>query len=107
MTYTKKKNRTVVINKFRDRIFGYVYIGRDGKDPKGRGKWGNPFPIQKGVRTREQSVEQYREWINHPDQAELKSRIIPELKGQILGCFCKPYDCHGDVLAEIANSEER
>ena len=28
-----------------------------------------------------------------------------ELKGKILGCWCSPYACHGEVLAEIANSD--
>ena len=25
------------------------------------------------------------------------------LKGKVLGCWCKPGPCHGDVLARIAN----
>ncbi|TBV87515.1 DUF4326 domain-containing protein, partial [Citrobacter freundii] len=24
-------------------------------------------------------------------------------KGKILGCHCKPYPCHGDVLARFLN----
>jgi len=28
-----------------------------------------------------------------------------ELRGKILGCHCKPKACHGDILAEIADSE--
>jgi hypothetical protein len=29
---------------------------------------------------------------------------LAALKGKILVCFCKPLACHGDVLAEIADS---
>ena len=28
---------------------------------------------------------------------------LPELKCKILGCWCAPNECHGDVLAELAN----
>ena len=28
---------------------------------------------------------------------------IHELKDKILGCWCKPLPCHGDILAELAN----
>ncbi len=28
---------------------------------------------------------------------------LPELKGKILGCWCAPEACHGDILAELAN----
>lgn len=30
---------------------------------------------------------------------------IPELEGKILGCWCAPQACHGDVLAELANQQ--
>jgi hypothetical protein len=26
-----------------------------------------------------------------------------ELKGKVLGCWCSPKACHGDILAKIAN----
>jgi hypothetical protein len=30
-------------------------------------------------------------------------RVKRELRHKILGCWCHPKACHGDVLAEIAN----
>lgn len=33
-------------------------------------------------------------------------RDLHELKGKTLACFCKPKDCHGDVLAEMADALE-
>ncbi|MCH7650679.1 MAG: DUF4326 domain-containing protein [Nitrospinae bacterium] len=68
-------------------------------------KWGNPFMIG-GDGDRDGVIEKYRSYINHPINALLKSEIIHELKGQVLGCWCKPLDCHGDILAAIANGEE-
>lgn len=70
-----------------------IYIGRPSK-------WGSPFEIGKDG-TRQEVIEKYRVWIR--TQPELVA-AIPELKGKVLGCWCKPCKCHGDVLAEIANN---
>lgn len=71
-----------------------VYIGRPSK-------WGNPFVIgQDG--TREEVIAKYREHLLR--QPELM-KALPELRGKILGCWCSPAACHGDVLAELANKE--
>ncbi len=68
-----------------------VYIGRPSK-------WGNPFPLKK-EKNREKVIEQYREHLlTRKDLLE----AIPELKGKVLGCWCAPKPCHGDVLAEMA-----
>lgn len=72
-----------------------VYIGRPGV-------WGNPFVIGKDG-DRATVVAKYREWLLR--QPELVARARQELKGKILGCWCSPQACHGDVLAEIANKE--
>lgn len=69
-----------------------IYIGRPSK-------WGNPFVIGKDG-TREEVIGKYRQWIM-AQPALLDA--IHELKGRTLGCWCSPYACHGDILAEIAN----
>lgn len=71
-----------------------VYIGRPSK-------WGNPYKI--GVHgTREQVIQRYKDYIRlRPDLMA----ALPELKGKILGCWCAPRPCHGDVLAELADKE--
>ena len=69
-----------------------VYIGRPSK-------WGNPFVIGRDG-NREEVLLKYNDYIlSHP---ELISLARTELKGKKLGCYCKPLDCHGDILAEIA-----
>lgn len=73
----------------------HVYIGRPSK-------WGNPFVVGKDG-TREEVVEKYREWILK--QPELLNSLN-ELKGKVLGCWCAPRACHGDVLVELANKTE-
>jgi len=75
----------------------------------GRGsKWGNPFThltlvgtkALYVVATREESIEAYEEWYETQD--DLK-REIHKLKGQRLGCYCKPKACHCDFLARKAD----
>lgn len=75
-----------------------VYIGRPSK-------WGNPFTHLVGkaqfqVSNREEAVKAYRDWIL--TQPHLMASL-PELKGKVLGCWCSPQACHGDVLMELAN----
>lgn len=69
-----------------------VYIGRPSK-------WGNPFEIGRDG-TREEVIEKYRQWIQ--TQPQLLA-VLAELKGKVLGCWCAPKACHGDVLVELAN----
>ena len=64
--------------------------------------WGNPFAIGKDG-TREQVIAKYREWIM--EDLVMLRRARKELRGKVLGCWCAPKACHGDVLAEIANSQ--
>ena len=70
-----------------------VYIGRPSK-------WGNPFPISATL-NREQCIAAYHAWIL--SQPDLLKAISLELKNKVLGCWCHPKACHGDVLARIAN----
>ncbi len=68
-----------------------VFIGRPSK-------WGNPYIIGLDG-DRAEVIAKYREWITqHPT---LDPR---ELRGKVLGCFCAPLPCHGDVLAELAEA---
>jgi hypothetical protein len=65
--------------------------------------WGNPFRIGPDG-TRHQVIQKYRAWIL--TQPHLLARL-PELRGKVLGCWCKPGECHGDVLAELADAKIR
>ena len=73
-----------------------VYIGRPSK-------WGNPFEIGRDG-DRETVIRKYRDWIQtRPDLIA----ALPELKGKVLGCWCAPKACHGDVLSELANTQPK
>lgn len=83
---------TTVVNSRID--FYEVYIGRGSK-------WGNPFEMRnKSDAERDRVCDAYEAWFKA--QPELVNDLH-ELKGKILGCFCKPKRCHGDFLAREAN----
>jgi hypothetical protein len=73
-----------------------VYIGRPGI-------WGNPYEIGRDG-TREQVITAYETYLRQ--SSELMTRL-PELRGRVLGCWCAPQACHGDVLSRLANARRR
>ena len=79
-----------------------VYIGRAGRGQDGY--FGNPFRLATGE-TRGASLEKYRAYFYErlKTDAEFRRRVHG-LKGKTLGCFCKLYPCHGDIIAEYLDS---
>ena len=73
-----------------------VYIGRPSK-------WGNPFSHKEGtkaefkVASRFEAVKSYLFWITMGEGQHLLEDLH-ELEGKVLGCWCSPKMCHGDVL---------
>jgi len=83
-----------------------VYIGRPSK-------WGNPYThledatqAKYKVATRAQAVEAYRDYILNGEGKHLLEDLH-ELEGKVLGCWCKPKSCHGDILIEIINNRKQ
>ena len=68
--------------------------------------WANPYAkaMHKGEITREEALAKYREHVL--SKPELVERL-PELRGRILGCWCAPDACHGDVLVKLADQAGR
>jgi predicted secreted protein len=86
----------------------HVYIGRRGivfidkkRFPQTDSIWANPFKI-KANQTRLEVITQYETYIRHKltNDAQLVQQLL-ELKGKILGCWCHPEPCHGDVLLKL------
>jgi hypothetical protein len=78
-----------------------VYIGRPSK-------WGNPLSHLPGkgdvqVATREEAVAGYELWLQ--ERPDLVAAAKVELRGKVLGCWCSPKACHGDVLARVADED--
>jgi hypothetical protein len=76
-----------------------LYIGRPSK-------WGNPFSHKVGTlakyktNSKEESLTSYENWIRFGDGSYLLNDLH-ELKDLILGCWCKPSKCHGDILKKL------
>jgi len=81
-----------------------VYIGRGSK-------WGNPYTsitnrdtlAKEIVASKEEALSKYREYVLNT--SELISSL-DELEGKVLGCFCKPDSCHGDILLELLTNKK-
>lgn len=82
-----------------------VYIGRAcnmGGWNLPQSKWHNPFSAKKYGR--EKCLEMYREYITSKIRENPELYDLSELKGKILGCWCSPEKCHGDILLELIKS---
>lgn len=83
-----------------------VYIGR-GKDPiTGQfSVFGNPFKIFKDG-TRAEVIEKYEQYLKERMKTDNDfKKAVKSLRGKVLGCWCSPLQCHGDVLVKYANEE--
>ena len=70
----------------------HLYIGRPSK-------WGNPYKIGADG-TRPEVIDLYERYIlKHPCLLS----DLAALEGLVLGCWCAPDACHGDVLLRLAN----
>lgn len=75
-----------------------IYIGRGGNSIAGQ--FGNPFSIGPDG-NRRQVIAKYRTYFEGRVTSDSVFRAhVKSLKGKILGCYCKPNPCHGDVIKE-------
>jgi hypothetical protein len=77
----------------------HIYVGRNPKwlPPS---KWGNPFVVGKHGE-RGGCIGLYGSWLR--ENAALFA-ALDELRGLVLGCWCAPRACHGDLLVWLANA---
>lgn len=79
-----------------------IYIGRGSK-------WGNPFSHKHGTqalsitKTRADAIQAYKSYLLTSPKL---IAALPELKGKILGCWCHPKPCHGEILAYYAENPD-
>lgn len=78
-----------------------VYIGgavkRGGWDLP-RSEWQNPYAFE-WCTDIELHLMRYELYLRN-ERPDLMARL-PELYGKVLGCWCKPGPCHGDVLVKL------
>lgn len=103
--------KTTVVNiknhAYVDRQQRYVYIGRPSL-------YGNHFTHLKFLKdliivpTQQDAVIAFRDWLygrkyTHLEQTRRMKILqnINELEGKILGCYCVPDACHGNVYVDM------
>lgn len=80
-----------------------VYIGRPSE-------WGNPYTHTESqvadfkVEDRNEAIAKYKVYLYKRIKEELgfKEKLL-ELDGKVLGCWCAPKYCHGDVIITAIN----
>jgi len=80
-----------------------VYIGRrqtQGGWVLKESEWCNPF---NGKTYGDKAIPLFKEQFLQKIRDEPEKWIpkLVELEGKVLGCWCKPSPCHGDVIADI------
>lgn len=81
-----------------------VYIGRSNKS---QFHYGNPFII--GIHgDRKKVIEKFDLWLRgyaygvvEPERREWILKNLDKLDGQVLGCWCVPQPCHGEVYLQL------
>lgn len=91
-------SRTTVVNLRRHPH--EIYIGRGSP-------FGNPFKISVNG-DRETVIRKYRGYFYDKMlyDNDFKDKVH-SLKGKILGCYCKPLTCHGDVIVEYLEGGQK
>jgi hypothetical protein len=76
----------------------HIYIGRYNPYVKGtyNSKWRNRFSVNKYGRLG--CIRMFRSYIKKDDQL---LNDIHELDNKVLGCWCKPKACHGNILIQL------
>ena len=103
-----KMDKTIVVNlKYKSYT---KYIGRYSRRYRNppdapENKFANSYRIGPNG-TREDVIAKHKkDFYNNP---ELQEAVWNELRGETLGCFCKPLACHGDTYVEyIRNRMEK
>ena len=102
-------NRVVNITQtsgFGSRVKYDVYIGRLSNQQilEGVYNYGNPFTVFKFGR--ELCIVLYKTWFDFKIIHDREFRqAIHRLKGKTLACYCKPKNCHGDVILNYLSSQ--
>jgi Domain of unknown function (DUF4326) len=83
-----------------------MYVGRRltmGGWKLPQSAWANPFSVTQAG-SPAAAVEMYAAWMAQPEQDALSARIVPELQGAVLLCWCaEGSPCHARWLACMAD----
>lgn len=73
--------------------------------PPNPGFLGNPFPVK--TYGRKECIALFAIYFHERIKTDEEFRkAVLALKGKRLGCFCKPLDCHGDIVKDWLDAQE-
>lgn len=82
-----------------------LYIGRAWAG-LAASKWANPFHLNRDrqfdANERQRVLVLYEKYVR--SRLDLMA-ALHEIDGQVLGCWCRPYSCHGDVLIKLRKEQ--
>ncbi|KAK3096136.1 hypothetical protein FSP39_023615 [Pinctada imbricata] len=62
-------------------------------------KWNNPFDVKTyGTTTALSLYKDYVRYCTKLYDGKTLWDALEEIDGKVLGCWCRPYKCHGDIL---------
>lgn len=99
--------QTLVVNIQYEQYDVFIGRGRYGTipDPPEHGCFGNPFPVKKYGRRG--SIDRFVVYFyDRVEQDVIFKKAVLSLTGKRIGCFCKPKECHGDVIAQWLNEQQ-
>ena len=104
-------SETRVVNLYKETY--EVYIGRPGRGQDGH--LGNPIVTgevclvcYKTHTEKGDTLPCYKVYLEARAAADesFRTRLI-NLKGRVLGCFCKPKPCHGDIIVDYLENNTK
>ena len=81
------------------KVPGHIYIGRKTKRIQAS-IWCNHFKISDGC-SRAEVIKLFEQYLT--ENVELLN-LVGNLKDKILGCWCSPLPCHGEILHRFAGN---
>ena len=107
VTRSDELGRKTVYNLLPDWVFrdGWMPIGRLDLDSKGLLLFTTNGKIGDALTNPGNCIKVYEIWVREKIEKE-GTEELKKLKNKVLGCWCKPDKCHGDILIKILNEIE-
>ncbi len=116
---SESNTETTIVNLANDAYDEYIgrgieyhtHMNAEGIKPGENGWLGNPHPIGwcdicSEYHTRIECIKKFKQdFYNKIDADPEFRKSVLTIKGKRLGCYCKPKECHGDVIKEWIESE--
>lgn len=77
---------------------GYMPNAPTGKAQPIHANLGNPFVLG-GAMTRDLAISEFERWTRTQPAVLARIKALPE--DAVLGCWCSPRPCHGDVIVKL------